>query len=109
MITFLQCFFKSEHFPLDLLHASQYCFEIQDNDETSWETITACAQNYYSQQDYYDFVRSSFSLPRFKGEENLLVRVDLNFEYSVLAAVDLKKAICRANVSDFHAFAHQLT
>ncbi len=100
-LPFLHCYFKSEHFPLDLLHASQYCFEIQDNDLTSWETIVACAQNHYSQQDYYGFVQSMFSMPRFEGEENELVRVDFNFEYSALAAVDLKKAICRANVSYF--------
>lgn len=96
-LTFLQCYFQSEHFPVDLMNASKQC-----HSELDWEVVIACVANSESFTDFANDVRVTQDL---RPITELSLRVSLNGQFSHLAAIDLKKALCRINVS-FNIFSY---
>ena len=91
-VTFLQCYFQSEHFPVDLLAASEQCQSV-----TFWEVVKACAVHPDTFVSFATDVRVTQDLRPLPVTEQSL-GVILNAQYSRLAAVDLEKALCRINV-----------
>lgn len=99
-MTFLQCYFQSEHFPVDLMTASKQC-----HSENDWEVVIACANNIESFADFANDVRVTQD---HRPITELSLRVSLNDQFSHLAAIDLKKALCRVNVRVKHCLALHL-
>ena len=94
LVDFLKCYFQSEHYPMDLVKASEMCV-LKLSDQNSLETITACAKSELTMINYGDAVLRAQKL------RPLLVQTPhlfINQEYSNLAGIDLRKALCRVQV-----------
>ena len=92
---FLQCYFQSEFYPVDLIRASHQCV-MQLTNENRWKEVFACTKDvnifrYFAQDAQF----SQVLRPIFVQTP----RIFLNGFFSDLAAIDLKKALCRENVS----------
>lgn len=94
MVPFLSCYFQNELFSVDLLGATKQCIA-QLGDQVNWTTIETCTEDEWKLDSYIWAVSKAQQMrPLFYQTPH----VYLNDEYSALAAIDLKKALCRAKV-----------
>lgn len=95
LVSFLRCYFQSELYPTDLLGASKQCV-LQYDSEAAWETILQCSQD---DATLTEFARTLLEVQNKRPTFEQTPHIFLNEQYSSLAGVDLKKALCRVTVS----------
>ena len=94
---FIRCHFQSELYPTDLIGASKQCFN-QLISEEEWEKLLNCSQDADIFSQYASIVKDEQQIrPLFEQSPH----VYLNEQYNELAPIDLKKALCRVQVSDY--------
>ena len=96
MVPFLKCYFESEHYPVEIFDASEQCIAQLSSDETLWFDVIMCAA---SNETFNYFVNDNIYSKSIRPLFDKTPRIFINFAYSALGAVDLKKALCRENVS----------
>ena len=98
LANFLKCYFENELYPVDMVGASQQCI-IRLSGEATWNQVSACAENADRFNDYVQVVLLSQAYrPLIDQTPHVLLNVGYD-DYSNLAAIDLKKALCRVKVS----------
>lgn len=91
-VKFLECYFQSEFFPFDLLKATEQCAKTILN-ENAWHLLNTCASETDTISAYAEAVlRAQSFRPIIRETPYVLI----NKKYDNLAAVDLRKALCRS-------------
>jgi len=93
---FLSCYYQSEYYPTDLSGASQQCI-VKIMGQSSWDNALSCSKeqsfiDVYNEMGYRAQIIRPLTLKT--------PHIYLDEQYSSLASIDLKKAICRVDVSD---------
>lgn len=93
---FLECYYQSELYPVDLFAASKECFLRFDPDEFWWDFIVELAHDEF----FVDlFGEIAVIVQNWRPAIQQTPHIYFNAEYSALAAVDFRKSLCRVTVS----------
>lgn len=90
-LKFLSCYFQSELFPVDLIGATKQCYE-QINSMNNWDDLIECANDTIQ---YKTYMETTLGFQQYRPLTVKTPYIFLNDKFSPLAAIDLKKAICR--------------